>query len=76
MKKQQKQNSPVVSLTKEQYQEMCERILELGKNRKEQGALNDEADFLCGAMSVMEALGITLPVWALFIMTGRSLLED
>ena len=65
-----------VTLSKEQYKDLCEAVLNTGTDRKKAGTLKDEADFLSGAMVVMERLGIGCPAWPLMIMSGRSLLEE
>lgn len=70
--------SPVkaAELSKEEYAELVESVVETGKARRRTGALECEADFLAGAMVVMERLGISCPVWPILILSGRSVLEE
>lgn len=66
----------MVELSAEQYGALMMRVVETAKSRyKEIGSLQED-DFLCGAMSAIEALGIGCPVWPLLIMTGRSVIDD
>ena len=64
-----------VELTKGEYTKLLEKVLEVGtaRNREMSGKISEE-DFLCGAMSTMEALGIKCPMWPLAIQFGEKLL--
>jgi len=63
-----------IELTTKEYVELVDAVIAAGKNRKvAQGEIN-EVDFICGAMAVMERLGIGCPVWPLQIMTGIKIL--
>ena len=65
-----------VTLTKEKYKELIQSIQDVGHERKKgQGGKLNEADFFCGAMAVMERLGIGCPVWPVMIMAGRSIVD-
>jgi hypothetical protein len=64
----------MAKLTKKEYQEMCQCIIEHGKGRKEQTDNFKEVDFLCGAMACMDYFGISLPVWPIMIMAGRKVI--
>jgi hypothetical protein len=65
-----------VDLTDDQRVALFEAVVETMKQRKQTRALKDEPDYLCGAMAVIERLGIPCPMWPIFIMTGRSLLDE
>lgn len=63
-------------LTQEQRSELYDRIIRLGINRKRtKGELN-EADFACGAMGVMEALGIAPPMWPMAVLAGIPIFTE
>lgn len=64
-----------VALSKGSFSELVKRVEATGKKRKEAGALVNEADYFCGAMAAMEALGVGCPVWPLFLMSGRSVVD-
>jgi hypothetical protein len=63
-----------MTLTNDQYKEMCKNIIKHGEGRKEVTDKFKEDDFLCGAMACMDALGIALPVWPFMIMAGRKVI--
>jgi len=64
-----------VDLKEDDRKALCTAIEDVMTRRHTVGALKSEADFLCGAMAVMERLGITCPVWPILIMTGRSIFD-
>ena len=66
-----------------------QRVEDTLKARDDSGALKDECDFLCGAMTVLgivnqifydateeESMGVVPPLWILGPMSGRSVLEE
>lgn len=65
-----------LDLTDSTYQKLLNEVVKMGRARKNNNALMDEAEFFTGAMTVMATLGLKLPIWTLFIMSGRSILDE
>jgi len=63
-----------VRLDQDQYAALCRSVLAIGTRRKEAQEKIDQADYLAGAMAVMERFGVSCPAWPLMIMSGRDLL--
>ena len=64
-----------VNLNKEDYHKLIQSIQTIGRDRKKAQGDLDEADFFCGAMAVLDRLGIDPPVWPILIMSGRSIVD-
>ena len=63
-------------MDKEKRLEVLEKVEDCIKNRKDNGVLESETDFLAGAMCVLDALGETIPPhWVMYIMSGRSVMD-
>ena len=63
-------------LNETEYKELCNRVIDMGLfRRKDHPEVFREDDYLSGAMSVMAALGMPLPMWPLMIMSGRKVIQ-
>ena len=62
-----------VKLSAEQYKDLITRVTDASTNRNIHTADMKEDDFACGAMAVMECLGIACPTWPLLIMAGEKI---
>ena len=66
-----------VELTQEEFSDLCNEVRRIGRDRKcAQGDTFNEIDYVCGAMAVMERLGLKCPAWPLLIMAGRSVVDE
>ena len=64
-----------VELTKEEIEKLYNAVIEDGRGRKGFVRNMSEPDYLCGAMSVFNALNIACPTWPVSIMIGKSVLN-
>ena len=73
----------------EMRDQIVQKVEDTLKARDKSGALKDECDFLAGAMTVLgninillygeteeQSMGIVPPLWILYPMSGRSVLEE
>jgi len=68
---------PNTANTMNERGQLMKRVEEAGASRWDAGTLKDEADYLAGALAVMESLGIGCPAgWFFGIMRGESQLKQ
>ena len=63
-------------LSEKEFKDLVIAIEKIGLDRKQAQGKIDEPDFFCGAMAVMERLGIGCPTWPLLMMSGNGILEE
>jgi hypothetical protein len=62
-----------VALTDKEYSELIKRVEDMGRSRQKVQSNMNDVDFVCGAMAVMDALGIKCPVWPFKVMSGNPI---